>query len=176
MDVYILFFTILTSILPGQPAANTKVVLKQDDNLIAYQVSGETGKISFKNLNKGSYKLLFVFPQQVGKYIEQEIKFQTETDAAYNPVNKTYYYRSEKGYFIISYSTKKIPKQGFTALFKEEQEKGENYHVTAEFGVKNKGGAINIAIKAITASQYKAATDNLKRKLLLRSGKIFKEE
>ena len=115
--IVVLFFSIL-SIFIGKPAEKTEVYLEKGGQLIAFQATGEKGKVSFKHLDEGSYKLLLVFPQQEGKYMKEKPKHETVTKATYNPKNKTYYYQGTEGFFSIKFrDISRIRSENFSAVF-----------------------------------------------------------
>ena len=108
-------FLSILSIFVGKPAENTKVYLEKGGQLIAFQVTGEKGKVSFKHLDEGSYKLLLVFPQQEGKYIKEKPRHKTMSKATYNTRRKTYYYQGAEGFFAIKF--RDISKNKKTKIF-----------------------------------------------------------
>ena len=61
MNLFILLFFSILSIFIGKPAEKTEVYLEKGGQLIAFQATGEKGKVSFKHLDEGSYKLLLIF-------------------------------------------------------------------------------------------------------------------
>nr|WP_321353625.1 hypothetical protein [uncultured Draconibacterium sp.] len=155
----VLFFSIL-SIFIGKPTEKTEVYLEKGGQLIAFQATGEKGKVSFKYLDEGSYKLLLVFPQQEGKYIKEKPKHETMTKATYNPKNKTYYYQGTEGFFSIKFrDLSRIKSDNFSAIFREEQDGEDKFNAVAEFGIHNAGGSIGVFVEAITAAQFKKAAD-----------------
>lgn len=162
MNLFIALFFTIFSIFIGKPAENTEVYLEKGGQLIAFQATGEKGKVSFKHLDEGSYKLLLVFPQQEGKYIKEKPKHETMTKATYNPKNKTYYYQGTEGFFSIKFrGISKIRSENFSAIFREERDEEDKYNAIAEFGIHNSGGSIGIFVEAITAAQFKKAADKI---------------
>lgn len=164
MYFFNLFFIALFTLFAGKPAPLTLVFLEKGGHqqLYAYQISGNKGKVSFKHLNAGSYRLLLSFPQQNGKYIEEKAKHQTLTKASYNSRTKTYYYQGDEGYFAIKISgLSKIRRSNFTTVFDEERDEEQTRNAIAEFGAHKNGASISLSIKAITASQFKKATDKI---------------
>lgn len=164
MNLFVLLLISIFSIFSGKPAAETRVYLEKgaQKELIAFQVTGEKGDVSFQHLDAGSYQLLLVFPQQEGKYMEEKAKHKTMTKATYNPKTKTYYYQGVEGYFSVDFSgISKIDGKNFTVVFKEERGEEVNRHCIAEFGAHKSGASISIFIKAITASEFKRAADKI---------------
>ncbi|WP_320110869.1 hypothetical protein [Draconibacterium orientale] len=162
MNLFIVLFFSILSIFVGKPAENTEVYLDKGDQLIAFQATGEKGKVSFKYLDEGSYKLLLVFPQQEGKYIKEKPRHETMTKATYNPKNKTYYYQGTEGFFAIKFrNISRIRSENFSAIFREEQDEEDKFNAIAEFGIHNAGGSIGVFVKAITAAQFKKAADKI---------------
>lgn len=164
MNLFVLLFLSFFSIFSGKPAAEIRVYLEKgaQKELIAFQLTGEKGKVSFHHLDAASYRLLLIFPQQEGKYIKEKPRHQTMTKATYNPKTKTYYYQGFEGYFAIKFSgISKIDGENFAAVFKEERGEIENINCIAEFGAHKNGASISLFVKAITASEFKKAADKI---------------
>lgn len=162
MNLFILFWISVFTIFSGKPASKTEVYLEKNTQLVAFQVTGELGKVSFKHLDAGSYRLSLIFPQQQGKFLKEKPRHQTLTKATYNENKKTYYYQGQEGYFSIKFiGRSKITKENFKAIFKEEKDEEDTYNVIAEFGAHNKGAVLSIQVKAITAAQFKKATNKI---------------
>lgn len=152
MPVFLLF--------DGKPADKTQVYLEKGTQLIAFQVTGEKGKVEFDHLDAGSYRLSLVFPEQEGKYIKTKPKHSTLTKATYNPRNKTYYYQGDEGYFAIKFTgVSKIKSENFEAIFKEEHDEQDTYNIIAQFGAHSKNASIGVFVKAITAAKFKKASE-----------------
>ena len=160
MRLVVILFVAFLSIFSGKPAKNTEVYLEKGKQLIAYQITGEKGKIDFRHLDPGSYRISVIFPQQDGKYIKDKPKHRTMTKATYNPKNKTYYYRGDEGYFALKFTgLSKIKSENFRAVFKEERTDEKTYIIISEFGAHSKNASIGISIQAITAAQFKRASE-----------------
>uniref|UniRef100_UPI00321804E0 hypothetical protein n=1 Tax=uncultured Draconibacterium sp. TaxID=1573823 RepID=UPI00321804E0 len=158
-----LFFTVF-SIFTGKPASKTEIYLEKGahNEVVAFQVTGAKGQVTFKHLDAASYRLLVLFPQQEGKYIKEKPKHQTLTKATYNPKTKTYYFQGTEGYFSIHFSgLSKIQSENFKAVFKEDRDEEVTYAIIAEFGAHKDGASVSLLIKAITAAQFKKAADKI---------------
>lgn len=175
MNLLVLLFTALLLIFTGKPAERTEVYLEKGEQLIAFQATGEKGKVSFEHLDAGSYRVSVVLPQQEGKYIKEKRKHESMTKATYNPKTKTYYYQGTEGYFAIKFtSTSKIQRDNFSAVFKENRDEEDTYYVLAEFGIHRNGGSIEVLVKAITAAQFKKASDKIGQDISTQSIKGMK--
>ena len=162
MNLFVLLFFTLFSIFSGKPASKTEIYLEKGSELIAFQLTGKQGKVTFDHLDAGSYEILVLFPQQEGKYIVEKRKHQTMTKATYNAKNKTYYYQGIEGYFSIKFSgISKIDGENFAAVFNEETGDEVNRNSIVEFGAHKNGASISLSIKAITASDFKKAADKI---------------
>lgn len=160
MHFLLILLISMLSIFGSRPAEKAEVYLEKGKQLIAFQVTGEKGKVTFNHLDEGSYSLLVIFPQQEGKYITDKPKNRTLTKAAYNPRNKTYYYQGDEGYFEIKFrSISKVKSENFLAVFQEEHDEEDTYNVIAQFGAHAQNASVGISIKAVTASRFKKATE-----------------
>lgn len=162
MNLIVILYLSAFSIFQGKPAQHTEVYLERGGNLIAFQATGEQGKVTFNHLDAGSYSLSLVFPQQEGKYLKEKPKHYTMTKASYNPKTKTFYYTGQEGFFSIKFINRsKVKSENFKAVFKEDREEEDTFSIIAEFGAHKDGASMGIFIKAITASQFKKATDKI---------------
>jgi hypothetical protein len=130
--------------------------------VIASQKTGESGKAGFYFLDSGYYQMLIEFPQQEGKYIEGKQKHSTLTKVAYNGVKRIYYYQGIEGYFSVKIiGLKRIEKESFQAIFRERY-KGEKLQILmGQFQASKAGASISVEVEAITAADFKKATDKL---------------
>ena len=164
MKLLILLFVTTFSIFTFKPAKNARVFLEnaKGGEMVAFQTAGEKGRVAFNYIKEGSYQLNIFFPQQEGKYIKAKSKHVTLTKATYNPKTKTYYYQGLEGFFAVKFSgIKKIDSESFEVVFREKEGEEGLRIVVAQFKTKKSGAAIDITIKALTASQFKKATDKL---------------
>lgn len=160
MRLVVILFVSILSIFSGKPAQNTEVYLEKGRQLIAYQITGEKGKIDFQHLDPGSYRISVILPQQDGKYIKEKPKHRTLTKATYNPKKKTYYYQGDEGFFALKFTgLSKIKGENFRAVFKEEHNEEKTFIVISEFGAHGKNASIGISVQVITAAQFKKASE-----------------
>jgi hypothetical protein len=166
MKLLIILFTGLIPFFSGKPVENAEITLDRGTGrkVVAFQQTGSQGKVAFKHLDAGNYRLMITFPQQEGKWVKERPRHSTLTKATYNPANKTYYYQAEEGFFAIKISgLKKVEKESFKPLFREnrtrEEEEDESIQIiVSQFLAKNRGASISVAVKAITAAQFKRVT------------------
>jgi len=168
MKLLILLMVAAFSIFTGQPAKNAQVFIQDNrtKETVAFQTAGEKGKVEFSYLKEGSYKLLIGFPQQEGKYIKTKAKYITLTKATYNIDAKTYYYQGQEGFFSVKFKgNNRIDTDNLKVIFEEVKtdKKDELLIGMVEFVVRKNGATINVAIKALTAKEYKKATDKLSK-------------
>jgi len=131
-------------------------------DVVGTQKTGEGGKAGFYFLDPGYYQMLIEFPQQEGKYIEGKQKHSTLTKVTYNGAKRIYYYQGIEGYFSVKIiGLKRIDKETLQALFRERF-KGEKLQILmGQFEVIKSGASISVEVEAITAADFKKATDKL---------------
>lgn len=160
MRLLLILFVALLSIFGGRPAEKAEIYLEKGTELIAFQRTGEKGKVSFDYLDAGSYRLLVIFPQQDGKYIKEKPKHRSLTKATYNPRNKSYYYQGKEGFFAIHFSgISNIKSENFHAMYKEERDEEDTYNLIVQFGAHRNNASIKINVEAITAVQFQKACE-----------------
>jgi len=160
MKILAVLLVIFNFLTPGKPTSKAEIYLEKGAETIAYQSTGEKGRVIFHHLDAGSYQMLLTFPQQKGKFIKDKNKNRTLTKATYNPKNKTYYYQGEEGYFSIRfYGLSRIKSENFHAAFSEEREEEANYIAVAKFGAHRRNASIGVSIRAITAAQFQKVAE-----------------
>lgn len=164
MRLLILLFITAIFFFSGKPAKDTIVFLQDSTGKtqIGFQTVGEKGKAAFQYLNEGSYRLVFEFPQQEGKWIKEKARHRTLTKATFNKKNKTYYYQGTEGFFSVEFKrVRKIDRKTFHPVFKEVRGEASRQIVVAEFIAKRNGAQFSLQIKKLTAAQFKKATDKI---------------
>lgn len=162
-----ILFILLVAIWPffsGKPVQDAVVILENIRNRepVAWQQTGENGKVTFQHLDAGSYRLLFDFPQLEGKWIKANRRNQVLTKSSYNPKNKTYYYQGEEGFFAVKFSQiRRIESENFNAVFQEIRMEERNEYVIARFQTFKNGARISLLVKKLTAAQFKRAVEKI---------------
>lgn len=161
-----LFWVLLVSctVLTAKPAAKARLTLENGTGsaLIAYQLTGETGSAVFGFLDQGYYQLLVEFPLQEGIYMKDNSVHTTLTKVTYNGKKRIYYYQGLEGYFAVKLSgLKKMNKESVQAVFRERYKEDKLQILMAQFEAAKKGASVSVTVEAITAAQYKKATDKL---------------
>ena len=149
---------------PGKPVEEAVVIIEnvQSKTLVAWQKTGETGKVSLAHLDAGNYRIIIELPYLDGKWIKTTRRHRTMTKATYNPKNKTYYYQGEEGYFAIKFSSiKRIESENFKPVFREIRTEGGFQYVIAQFQSLKEGARIMVLIKKITAAQFKRKVEKI---------------
>ena len=162
MKLIILLLITSMSIFSSKKVRDAKVYLEDisGTELIAFQKTGEEGKVAFKYLDAGKYRILIDFPQQRGKWVEEKSKHSTLTKASYNAKTKSYFYQGYEGFFMIEFEgIKNIESENFGVVFKEDKDEEEIRIVLVEFIAGKDNANITVSVKAITASQFKKYTD-----------------
>lgn len=164
--MHILTYLLLTLVIfgTGKPVSNAVVFIESQGSKkpIAHQITGETGKASFKFLDEGNYRMLIDFPQQEGKWIEEKSRHYTITKSTFNSKNKTYYYKGTEGYFSVRFSgLRKIDSEDFRPVFREIQQDENRLINLLDFNTRRNGGQIQVKINALTAKQFKRKTDKI---------------
>jgi len=164
MRILFIFFIAVFPFFMGKPAKDTKVILEDISGKmqIGTQTVGEKGKATFQYLNGGTYRLAIEFPQQQGKWIKEKPKHSTLTKATFNEKIKTYYYQGNEGFFSVKLKKfRKIDRDSFRAVFKEERNETDQKIIIAEFIAKKNGAQFSLLVKKLTAKQFKKATDKV---------------
>lgn len=164
MKLFVLILAVISIFNTGKPLSNAKVYLQRGagKEIVAYQQTGDQGKVTFQHLNAGSYQLLVEFPQQEGKYIREKPKHTTLTKATFNARTGIYYYQGLEGYFSVKISgLKKMKEENFKAVFREKETEEGVQILIAQFQSDRNGAHVSVLVNVLTAAQFKKATDKI---------------
>jgi hypothetical protein len=165
MKTLLLILSITAFLFGKKPVSEARFFLEDTGikKQLAFNETGEKGRMAFTYLTKSSYRLSVEFPQQEGKWIKEKKRHSTLTKASFNEKNNSYYYQGTEGYFVIKFkSQKRIDKENFRPVFKEIKEEDGNKITIAEFRTRKNGAGLELRVKAITAKQFKRATMKIK--------------
>ena len=164
MSKILIFLFLIFPFFSGKPAYRAHLYLESlsTRSTYAYQQTGSKGKVAFKYIEQGKYQLIAEFPQQGGKWIKEKRRHSTFTKSSYNPKNKTYYYQGNEGYFAVKLSgLKKIDKANIKGVFREKRGEEGIQIIITQLQATGNGANITISVKALTAAQFKRATDKI---------------
>jgi hypothetical protein len=148
----------------GKPVEDAIIIIEnaRSRNPVAWQKTGETGKVSIAHLDAGNYRVVIELPHLDGKWINTKRRYRTLAKAAYNPKNKTYYYQGEEGFFAIKFNkTARIESENFSPVFRELRTEDGFQYVVADFQTTREGARISVQVKKITAAQFKRKTEKI---------------
>lgn len=165
MNLFIILIISFFTLFSGNRVSDVQVFLEDasGNKRIAFQKTGIKGETGFSYLDAGSYQVLIKFPQQKGKYIKEKARHRTLTKATYNEKNKTFYYQGVEGFYAVKFKKrKKIDRDSFRAVFEESRGEEEERFTIACFLAKRDGAEISLVVNALTAKQFKKATDKVR--------------
>jgi len=164
VKILLIILAIIWPFNPGKPAKDVLVAIENSRSRepVAWQVTGDKGKVSIAHLDDNDYQLVMEFPQLEGKWINTSKRHRVLTKATYNPKNKTYYYQGEEGYFSVKFfRTKRINNEDFNPVFREIREDGYFRYVIAWFTSHRNGAEISVQVKKLKASQFKRKVEKI---------------
>ena len=162
MKIFLFLLIALFPFISGNRTPGAVVSLESDreKNLVAFQQTGEKGKVSFAYLDAGNYQLFIEFPWQKESRNERKRRFSTLSKAAFDIRSKTYYYQGKEGYFSIRFSgLKKIEPESFLPVFREVNRDEFTQINILRFQTAKNGGQIKAVVKTLTPGQYKRKTE-----------------
>ncbi|HZH73075.1 MAG TPA: hypothetical protein VFD91_11330 [Mariniphaga sp.] len=136
--------------------ASAQVILEAiaDQERIAFQKTGESGKVTFAHLDKGIYKLVIELPQQAGK---MEVK-ETLPDAVqvgYHSGKKLLLFQNSSGYFSIRFTKiSNLLNNNLTPMYEPDLNFRNNRILIGKLEVIHKFGSIALEISAHTQRKF----------------------
>jgi hypothetical protein len=129
---------------------------------IAFQRTGESGKVTFAHLDKGIYRILLKVPPQVGKLAVQEYN-SGDFQVSYHSEKKMLLFRDAAGYFSIRFSNmKKLSDAGITPMYEMVEDRGKIQILTGKLEVVHNYGSISLELAAHTQQKFQKITTRYK--------------
>ncbi len=151
--IFLLGFLILAGLMvkAGQPVPGAEVYIEQTGKEpIAYQQTGNNGKVAFSHLSPGHYTISVTVPEQSGKFLRGRKRAGCKLKAGYHRENKAYFLQAPEGFFIIQFSKlKKLDEKEISPVYNVRSKDGEKRILIGRFTVESRrGGSITVALEA----------------------------
>jgi hypothetical protein len=129
---------------------------------IAFQRTGESGKVTFAHLDKGIYRILLRIPPQAGKFAAQEYN-PGDIQVSYHSEKKMILFRDTAGYFSIRFSKiKNLSDAGITPMYELMEDRREIRILTGKMEVAHKYGSLTLELAAHTQQKFQKITNRYK--------------
>jgi hypothetical protein len=141
----------------GQPVPGAEVYIEQTNEApIAYQQTGNNGKVTFSHLSSGRYHISVTLPEQSGKLTRGRKKTDCKLKAGYHQENKEYFLQESEGFFIVQFSKlKRLDDHGISPVYNPRSEDGKKRILIGRFAVDSKrGGSITLSLEAEKPKQF----------------------
>jgi hypothetical protein len=124
-----------------------------DHEPVAFQRTGESGKVTFAHLDKGVYRILLDIPQQKGK-LEAKEAWLGDIKVGYHSEKKLYLFQEESGFFSVRYTKlHNLANKNITPMYEVDTIWQKNRIVIGKLEVDQKFGSVTLQLAA--HSQYK---------------------
>ncbi len=148
----------------GERVAGAGVYLDKGnaDQLVAFQQTGESGKVTFSHLNKGIYTIILDIPRQTGK-LEVKETWKGEMQVGYHSEKKLYLFREATGYFSIRFSSlKNLANENITPMYEVVQSRRINGMVAGKIEVAHKTGSLTLELAAYSLKNFNKLIEKYK--------------
>lgn len=150
----------------GKPVSNAEVYIEKvkGSEQIAFQRTGDSGTLTFNQLDKDKYNIVVVFPEQKGKLAHGKKKMNLNLKVGYHSEKKMYFINEDEGNFIITFSSvKKIAEDNISPMFEVIKNRKELPKVLiGKFEVDGKSGTFKMKIEAFSDKEFKKVVDKYK--------------
>lgn len=166
-----LFFTacLLTfvfAVSAGNQVKDAEVYIEKvkDGEQIAFRKTGDSGSLTFNELDKGKYNIVVVFPAQKGKLAHGRKKINLNLKVGYHADKKMYFINEKEGNFIITFSgIKKISGSNISPMYEVvKTRKDDPRIVVGKFEVDRKSGTFKMKIEALSDKNFKKTVEKYK--------------
>ena len=151
------FFLGLFRYHSGKPVSNAKIYLETEPGrkTVAFQQTGEAGRVTFAHLNKGVYKIVLEIPFQSGKRTEKEEKGEGDLQVGYHSKKQLYFFQQPQGYFTVKFSDlKHLNHSNITPMFELEKTINVERVVIGKLEVTSNCGRLSMFLSAHTQRKY----------------------
>ena len=148
----------------GSRVAGAKVYIESlnDSEKIAFQKTGESGKVTVAHLDKGIYKLVIELPPQTGK-LEAKGLLPDDIQVGYHNEKKLLLFQIKSGYFSIRFSKiSNLTNNNITLMFEPDDTFRVNRITFGKLEVTNKYGAVTLEVSAHSAKRFARLTSKYK--------------
>ena len=129
---------------------------------VAFQQTGESGKITFAHLDKGVYRILLDIPPQKGKLAAME-PWQGEIKVGYHSEKKMYLVQEDTGFFSVRYKNlNNLANKNVTPMYEVVTSLRESRVVIGKFEVDQKFGSISLTLAAHSQNKFHKLTEKYK--------------
>ncbi len=162
-----LTFGILTIIglifSPGEPVPGAEVYIEQEGNEdpVAYQHTGDNGKVTFSHLTGGLYRIKISVPQQSGKLMKGRNNIDCNLQVGYHNGKKQYFLREPEGFFTINYSKiKRLANKNITPVYFNDFENRRQL-VIGKFEVSGNNGSFTLELRAQKPKKFQKMVEKI---------------
>jgi hypothetical protein len=129
---------------------------------IAFQRTGESGKVTFAHLDKGMYRILLRIPPQAGKLMVKEEK-TGDIQVSYHSEKKMLLFLDAAGYFSIRFSKlRNLSDSGITPMYELVENRRKIRILIGKVEVEHKSGSITLELAAHTQQKFQKITHKYK--------------
>ncbi len=149
---------------PGSKVAGAIVYLDAgaEHEPVAFQKTGESGKVTFAHLDKGVYRILLDIPQQKGK-LEAKEAWMGDIKVGYHSEKKLYLFQEEAGFFSVRYSNlHNLANKNITPMYEIDNIWQKSRIVIGKLEVEHKFGSVTLQLAAHTQIKFHKLTDKYK--------------
>jgi len=148
----------------GQPVPGAEVYIEQDNNEapIAYQQTGDNGKVTFSHLSDGKYSIVIKLPEQSGKFIRKREKIDCKLKAGYNNEDNEYYLSEPEGFFVINFSKLRKLDGDIKPVYDIRHQKGEKRIEISRFEVDGRRGSLTISIETEKPKKFQKLVEKVR--------------
>ena len=148
----------------GERISGAQVILEaaSGQERIAYQKTGDSGKVTFAHLDKGVYRILLDVPRQTGK-LEVKEAWLGDMQVGYHRDKKLFLFQEASGYFSVRFSKLEyLANSNITPMFEPEENYPNNLVLIGKLEVVHKYGSLTLELAAHTQRKFQKLTDKYK--------------
>lgn len=148
----------------GEKVSGARVFLETASNSkrIAFQRTGESGKVTFSHLDKGVYKILLDIPRQTGK-LEAKEAWYGDFQVGYHSEKKLFLFQEENGYFSIRFSKiENLANANVTPMYELEESLRRGRILIGKIEVVHKYGSFTMELSAHAQKNFEKLANKYK--------------
>jgi len=136
----------------------------QDMNMppVAYQQTGNKGKVTFAYLSEGVYRIKIILPQQSRKYIRGKDRIDCKLQVGYHKGDKRYFLNEDEGCFTVEYSKlRDLENKNITPVYNLEYDNGNKEIEIGRFEVSGNKGSLTLSVMVQKPKRFRRMVEKV---------------
>ncbi len=130
-----------------------------DQELVVFQKTGGSGKVTLAHLDKGTYNILLDTPRQKGK-LEVKDEWIGDMQVGYHSDKSLFLFQEATGYFSVKFTKlHNLANSNITPMYERDNRQHISRILIGKLEVDRKYGSLTLELNALSQKQFIKLTD-----------------